>query len=128
MCASHNSLRKNTASITTDANGILPNVVPRKTPSNPNQLNEALMKRLKLLIRTPLPTTYSTFSGFNHFAALTFTGGTIFLIQRLVAWIFTVVQIITTENIHSCGKKKRYGGIFGKVLQLATDQIIGENI
>lgn len=115
----------NTVRFATGINRIISNAVLRKTPPRPNQSNDALINKLYMSFRSVSLTIYNMFSGFSSPDSLTLTDGTVLSFARLNIWISTVAQNFTTKHIGAGGRAKQFCDVFGKWLQLSTNQIIG---
>lgn len=107
-CEFHNSLSMNTVSVSRDLDRIIPNAVHRTILPNTNPSSHALMHNLHLFSKSWSPTMYNTFSGFNPFSGPTPTDGSIVFLGRLNAWISTVMQNLTNENIYCGSRQKQY--------------------
>lgn len=123
-CDSHDSLRMDTVRVSTEADRIRSDAGLRKTLPNPNQSNHALMSKSNLFLRSGSPSIYNIIPDFSPSAGPTLTEANIVSPTKLFASISTLVQILTTKSIRGGSRRKKYGDIFDKLLQLATNQII----
>lgn len=68
---------------------------------------------------------YKIFSGLTLTTWSALTDDTVLSLARLDAWIFTVLQNLTLEISSVDTRQKKYWEFFGKMIQLATNQIFG---
>lgn len=124
MCNSHDSLCLTPMSFSTDFNDIVPNAVLYKTLPSPMKSNLAMMNKLDLFLSSGSLNIYKSLSGLNPYADIRLTDGSIFPLARLKAWVFTVLQYVTTKNILGGSKHKLYGNALGNFLQMAPNWTI----
>lgn len=90
----------------TDYDPIAPTHTPCKTSPSPHQADQNQMTRLNLFYQPGSLAIYNCFSGLNPSEGPALVNGTIDLIARSDAWMFTVLNtsVPSSQNVSLCSQ------------------------